>query len=502
MSATLDILVIGGGINGTGIARDAAGRGLRVLLCEKADLAAATSAASSKLIHGGLRYLEHYAFGLVRKALQERETLLAAAPHIIKPMRFVLPHHRGLRPAWLLRTGLFLYDHLGGRKVLPPSRGLTLRQHPAGAPLQAAYTRGFEYSDCWVDDARLVVLNALDAKERGAAILTRSACISARRREDYWEVELQGADGSRTTHRARALVNAAGPWVGEVLNRVSSPSGGGETMRLIKGSHIVVGKLFTGDHAYIFQHADGRVIFAIPYEDDFTLIGTTDLPYSGDLDQVRASEEEIHYLCSAASDYFRHPVTPADVRWSYAGVRPLYDDGSDNAAAVTRDYQLSLDAPATAAPLLSVFGGKITTYRKLAEQALAQLQTSLGFAGKSWTARVPLPGGDMPAADFERFCREMDDHYSWLPQRVRKRLLRAYGTRVRQLLGSATGTDDLGEYFGGGLYEAELNYLKTVEWAGCAEDVLWRRSKLGLHLSAAARKKVAEWFQKSADIAA
>ncbi|TQV67726.1 glycerol-3-phosphate dehydrogenase [Exilibacterium tricleocarpae] len=502
MAETLDILVIGGGINGTGIARDAAGRGLKVLLCEKADLAAATSSASSKLIHGGLRYLEYYEFGLVRKALIERETLLAAAPHIIKPMRFVLPHHRGLRPALLLRLGLFLYDHLGGRKVLPASKGLNLNRHPAGTPLKDEFTRGFEYSDCWVDDARLVVLNALDARERGAEILTRTTCAGARRNGGIWDVELQQADGSRKTYKTRALVNAAGPWVADVLNQVSPHSAKNKRMRLIKGSHIIVDKLFDGDHAYIFQNADGRIIFAIPYQDHFTLIGTTDVAYQGDLDTVSASDEETRYICAAASDYFKRAVVPADVRGTYSGVRPLYDDGSEDAASVTRDYVLNLDTADGAAPLLSVFGGKITTYRKLAEHVMSELQPLLGFSLKPWTARMALPGGDIPNADFDGFCGEMSTRYAWLPQPLLMRLLQAYGTRVDRLLGKAADTADLGEDFGGGLYEAELTYLKDTEWATCAEDVLWRRSKLGLHLPAAAHKKVADWFAKATEIAA
>ncbi len=498
----VDILVIGGGINGTGIARDAAGRGLKVLLCEKADLAAATSSASSKLIHGGLRYLEHYEFNLVRKALIEREALLAAAPHIIEPMRFVLPHHKGLRPAWLLRLGLFLYDHLGGRKLLPASKGLDLRSHPAGAPLKDEFSRGFEYSDCWVDDARLVVLNALDARERGAGILTHTACTGAERVGDLWQVALQGGDGKRHQYRARALVNAAGPWVAEVLGQISPQGSKDKRMRLIKGSHIVVDKLFDGEQAYIFQNADGRVIFAIPYQGAFTLIGTTDIPYQGNLDGVEASAEEIDYICAAAGKYFRQLLTPLDVRWSYAGVRPLYDDGSEDASAVTRDYQLNLEAPAGKAPLLSVFGGKITTYRKLAEHALAELQPGLGFTARDWTERVALPGGDIANADFDAFAERMSKRYTWLPRSILQRLLRAYGTRVQALIGSAAGMADLGEDFGGGLYEAELNYLKTTEWASCAADVLWRRSKLGLHLSAEAQEKVAGWFERSRDIAA
>ena len=487
-----DLLVIGGGINGAGIARDAAGRGLKVLLCEKGDLAGATSSASSKLIHGGLRYLEHYEFRLVREALREREVLLRNAPHIVWPLRFVLPHNARLRPAWMIRIGLFLYDHLGGRERLPASRSLDLRRSPAGAPLRETYVRGFEYSDCWVKDARLVVLNAVDAAERGATVLTRTACTAARRVEGQWEARIEptdGAGGARTV-RARALVNAAGPWVGAVMrDALHLPRG--PSLRLVKGSHIVVRRLYDGPQAYILQNADRRIVFVIPYERDFTLIGTTDVPYEGDPARVVASEAEIAYLCAAVGDYFRRPVTPAEVVRSFSGVRPLYDDRSRNPSAVTRDYVFDLETPEGRAPLLSIYGGKITTYRRLAEHALEKLLPSLGRAGKPWTATAPLPGGDMPGADFDAFLAGLKAERPWLPAPLAERYARAYGTRCARFLGGARSLADLGADLGGGLYAAELDYLRRVEWARTADDILWRRSKLGLHVSPETAQRLA-----------
>ncbi len=479
--AAVDLLVIGGGINGAGIARDAAGRGLRVLLVEQGDLAQGTSSASTKLIHGGLRYLEYYEFRLVREALKEREILLASAPHIIWPLNFVLPHEKSLRPAWMIRLGLFLYDHIGGRKRLPVSRGVDLRNDPAGAPLLPAFTRGFSYSDCWVEDSRLVVLNAMDAAERGAEILTRTRCVSARPAGGAWQVVLQDRSGARRTVTARGLVNAAGPWIAEVAETViGRPLD--EPIRLVKGSHVVVPKLFEGDHAYILQNEDRRIVFAIPYERRFTLIGTTDLDYLGDPAVVSISPEEVDYLTAVIGRYFRRGVGPQDVVWSYSGVRPLYDDHSRSASAATRDYVLRLDLP-DEAPLLSVYGGKITTYRKLSEHALEKLKPHYRKLGAAWTATAPLPGGDMPDADFERFHSAFRKARPWLPEALARRWTRAYGTRVEAMIGGADGLSGLGRHYGDDLYQCEIDYLVAREWAGSSADILWRRSKLGLHLA-------------------
>ncbi|MFO1147207.1 MAG: glycerol-3-phosphate dehydrogenase [Alsobacter sp.] len=478
-----DLAIIGGGINGCGIARDAAGRGARVVLFEQADLASATSSASTKLIHGGLRYLEHYEFRLVREALMEREVMWRLAPHIVWPLRFVLPHHRGLRPWWLLRLGLFLYDHLGGRKLLPPTRTLDLTSNEVGRSLKPLFTRAFEYSDCWVEDSRLVVLNARDAAERGARILPRTRVTGAQRERDHWIITTLDAEGQAGRYKARTLVNAAGPWVGEVLGGVVR-SNTRASVRLVQGSHIVVPKLFDHDRCYIFQNADNRIIFAIPYERDFTLIGTTDNDYRGDPAAVRASEAEIAYLCAAASEYFRKPVERAQVVWTYSGVRPLYDDGASKAQEATRDYVLTLDAPAGSAALLSVFGGKITTYRKLAEAALEKLQGHLAAASRpAWTAAAPLPGGDFPATGFEEAVATLRRTRPWLDAGLARRLVRAYGTRTGRLLGDAASMADLGPVFGADLTGAEVLYLMREEWAASAADILWRRSKLGLRLT-------------------
>ncbi|QGZ63551.1 glycerol-3-phosphate dehydrogenase [Paraburkholderia acidisoli] len=476
-----DLLVVGGGINGAGIARDAAGRGLSVLLCEQDDLASHTSSASTKLIHGGLRYLEYKEFGLVRKALQERETLLRAAPHIMWPLRFVMPHMPNLRPAWLIRMGLFLYDHLAKRELLPGSRGIDMRRHAAGAPLIDSIRRGFVYSDGWVDDARLVVLNALDAKERGATILTRTKLVSAQRNNGEWQALLRRADGSTFDVRARAVANAAGPWVGEVLHGALGREAR-HSVRLVKGSHIVTKRLFEHDHAYIFQNPDKRIIFAIPYEHDFTLIGTTDVEYRSDPAKVSIDGDETRYLCESINRYFKRHISPADVQWTYSGVRPLLEEeGAANASAVTRDYKLELDNTA-GAPLLSVFGGKITTFRKLAEEAAGLLCGALGHEANTWTAHEALPGGDIANARFEPFAQAFAKRHAWLPVALTRRYARAYGTRAERVIGPAQALADLGTEVAPGIYEAELRYLRDAEWATRAEDVLWRRSKLGLHV--------------------
>ena len=490
---TFDIAIIGGGINGAGIARDAAGRGWSVFLCEAQDLGSGTSSASTKLIHGGLRYLEYKEFRLVREALMEREVLWAIAPHIIWPLRFVLPHHTGLRPAWLLRLGLFLYDNLGGRKKLPPTRTVALRADPVGRMLKPAYTRAFEYSDCWVEDARLVVLNARAAHERGAEIAPRTRCVSGARVDGVWHLTVRDEQSGETrTVRAKALVNAAGPWVGDVLASVlrsNTPA----TVRMVQGSHIVVRRLYPEDHCYIFQNADGRIFFVIPYERDFTLIGTTDNDYKGDPKDVHATPSEIDYLCRAASEYFVHAVTPADVVWTYSGVRPLYDDGASAAQAATRDYVLTLDAPDGQAALLSIFGGKITTYRRLAEAALEKLAAHLpATTGRAagWTARERLPGGDFPIDGYDDLVARTRAAYPFLAEATARRLVRAYGTETATLLGDARLASDLGESFGADLTDAELRYLVAHEWVTTAADVVWRRSKLGLRLDAAQIERI------------
>lgn len=493
-SDTYDIAIIGGGINGTGIARDAAGRGLKVFLCEKNDLASATSSASTKLIHGGLRYLEHYEFRLVREALIEREVLLRAAPHIIWPLRFVLPHVKGLRPAWMIRLGLFLYDHLGGREKLPGSEGIKLKTHPAGKPLVAGMEKAFVYSDCWVQDARLVVLNAMDARNLGADIVTRTECVSAKRDGDVWNVTIRDEHGAEHTIRAKSLVNAAGPWCAELLeNRVEAKKKQG--IRMVQGSHIVVPKLFDHDYCYIFQNPDGRIVFAIPYEQNFTLIGTTDRDYKGDPSKVAISAEETEYLCKLANTYFEKKITTDDVVWAYSGVRPLYGDGSDDASKVTRDYVLEIDQGDHGAPLLNIYGGKITTYRKLAESAMSKLCPLLGRNDTRWTANKPLPGGDIPDADFERYLTAMHKKFPWIPDAQIYRYVQNYGTLTLNIVGEASDLKGLGQHLGDDVYECELRYLVDHEWAKSAEDVLWRRSKLGLHLSDETRNAIVQWFK-------
>ncbi|WP_408590135.1 glycerol-3-phosphate dehydrogenase [Novosphingobium sp.] len=493
---TVDLLVVGGGINGAGIARDAAGRGLSVLLIEQDDLAAHTSSASTKLIHGGLRYLEYGEFRLVREALIERERLLAMAPHIIWPLRFVLPQLNSPRPAWMVRLGLFLYDHLGGRKILPATETVDLRRSSLGQGLKPGTSKAFIYSDCWVEDSRLVVLNALDAAERGAQIAVGTRLVSARRDGALWRATVADTAGQHEV-TARALVNAAGPWVEDVLQRTAAARQD-RGVRLIKGSHIVVPRLYDGDHAFLLQNPDKRVVFAIPYEGHFTLVGTTDEPWVGAPGRATISEGETSYLIETINRYFTRGLTPDDVAWSYAGIRPLYDDHAANASAVTRDYVLDVDGDVAAgtAPLLSVFGGKITTYRKLAEHALEKLVPFFPLAPGAWTAGAPLPGGDIPGADFEAFVAELCAERPALPRPLLWRLARAYGTRVEQLLGTARTVADLGPDFGGGLTGAEVAYLAAHEWARSADDILYRRSKLGLHVPPGTAQAVDAWLRE------
>ncbi len=483
--AVFDLAIIGGGVNGCGIARDAAGRGNSVFLCEMNDLASGTSSWSSKLVHGGLRYLEFYEFRLVREALIEREVLWRIAPHIIHPLRFVLPHHGGLRPAWLLRLGLFLYDHIGGRKLLPSTRTLDLTRDAVGRPLQAGrFLRGFEYSDCFVDDARLVALNAIDAQAHGAVIRARTRAVTLEAEDGIWRVGLENTlTGECSVIAARVLINAGGPWVEDVLTRGSGIRAKAH-VRLVQGSHIVVPRLYTHDRAYTFQNSDGRIVFVIPYQDDFTLIGTTDRDYEGDPSQVKATAEEIDYLCRSASDYLATTVKPSNVVWSYAGVRPLYDDGVSEARAATRDYVLELDV-ANGAPLLSIFGGKITTYRRLAEAALERLAPHLHGQARppGWTATASLPGGDFDVTGLAALTAGLAHDYPFLSPAHARRLAQAYGTRARRWLGRAQSMADLGETFGATLTAAEVEYLMREEWAATADDVVWRRSKLGLRLS-------------------
>jgi glycerol-3-phosphate dehydrogenase len=492
--ADFDLFIIGGGINGCGIARDAVGRGFSVCLAEMRDLASGTSSGSTKLIHGGLRYLEHYEFRLVREALMEREVLWANAPHIIWPLRFVLPHHKGLRPAWLLRLGLFLYDHLGGRKLLPPTRALDLRSDKAGIPLKPGSARAFEYSDCWVNDARLVVLNARDAARRGAVIRTRTRVTSAVRQNGHWQITLLDEHtGASNTVTARLLVNAAGPWVDRVIGGAVGRNDV-HNVRLVQGSHIVVRKLYDHDRCYIFQNADGRIIFTIPYEQDFTLIGTTDQDYQGDPAEVKITGAEVDYLCAAASEYFSRKVTSDQIVWTYSGVRPLFDDGASKAQEATRDYVLKVDGSAEEGALINVFGGKITTYRRLAESMLEKVEELLGKRKPAWTHGASLPGGDFPVNGFDTLCARIKSHHSFLSERQARRLVRLYGTDAAALLSGARTASDLGRPFGADLYEREVAWLMDHEWALTAEDVVWRRTKLGLLLGAAEIAALDEWM--------
>ncbi|HTL75389.1 MAG TPA: glycerol-3-phosphate dehydrogenase [Casimicrobiaceae bacterium] len=494
-----DLLVIGGGINGVGIARDAAGRGLSVLLVEKDDLAAHTSSASTKLIHGGLRYLEHYEFRLVAEALAERELLLGVAPHIIEPLLFVLPHEPHLRPAWMIRAGLLLYDRLGGRMTLPKSFGVRLDASDYGAGLRPRFRKGFVYADARVDDARLVVCNALDARARGADIRVRTTLTHAQRENGLWRATLRDAGGAASEVTARALVNAAGPWVRAVLGDLAGvPVTAG--VRHVKGSHITVPRVHDKPHAYILQNADNRIVFVIPYQQRYSLIGTTDVPVER-YAHPEISEEETNYLLSIANTYLQRPLSASDIVWTYSGVRPLYDDGSRDPSAITRDYVLQLEASRDAtgaplAPVLSIFGGKITTYRKLAEAALAELKPFFPAMGVAWTQKPPLPGGDLPNRDRDAWLAELARRYPALPGDVLRGLGRRHGTRVLTILGDARAPADLGIDFGNGLTEREIGYLQRDEWASTADDVLWRRTKCGLGMTREARERVAEWMAR------
>ena len=495
-----DLLVVGGGINGVGIARDAAGRGWKVALVEQDDLASHTSSWSTKLIHGGLRYLEQYEFRLVRESLGEREVLLRAAPHLVRPMRFVLPHSPAQRPLWVIRLGLLLYDRLGGRVSLPRSGRVKLGDTPEGRPLQPWVKAAFTYADCWVDDSRLVVLNAIDARERGATIETRTRCTGAVRRQGHWVAELEDTrTGKRRTMAARALVNATGPWVSRFLQdqlHFNTPS----KVRLVKGSHIVVPKLYEGDHPYILQNDDGRIVFVIPYEGRYALIGTTDIPFEGEPREVRISPAETDYLCRVVNRYLRSEIAPAQVVWSYSGVRPLYDDARANPSAVTRDYVFDVSREGEdEAPLLSVFGGKLTTYRKLAGHGLAKLEPLLGRQSRPWTRAAVLPGGDLPEGGFDRFLVGLGRTYPFLDPGTTYRLARAYGTRVERFLQGAKSRADLGRDLGRGFHEAELEYLVREEWVKEAQDVLWRRTKLGIEADAGFRERVAACLPSRAD---
>jgi glycerol-3-phosphate dehydrogenase len=491
-----DLAIIGGGINGCGIGRDAAGRGLSVFLCEQDDLANGTSSASTKLIHGGLRYLEYYEFRLVREALREREVLLNAAPHIIWPLRFILPHHKGLRPAWLIRLGLLLYDNIGGRKMLPGTTSVNLLTDVAGQPLKKNFSRGFEYSDCWVMDSRLVTLNAMDAAAKGAEINTRTPLLAARRTGKTWKLTLlDKGTGREFEIEAKVLINASGPWLDELLPHISH-SETKEHIRMVKGSHIIVNRLFDHERAYIFQNADGRIIFAIPYENEFTLIGTTDVDFDGDPGKVNISPDEIDYLCKAASEYFIKEIGKDDVVSSFSGIRPLFDDGKSEAKAATRDYVLRLDTGNDEAPLLSIYGGKITTYRKLAESVLARVAPFLPEMKPEWTEKNHLPGGDFHPDDFDREVTKLMNRCPFLERGLARRLFRTYGTRAYAMTDRIQAESDQGPAFGHDLYAFEVDYLIEYEWAKCAEDVLWRRTKLGLFLSGAEAEELNSYINK------
>jgi glycerol-3-phosphate dehydrogenase len=496
MKELYDLLVIGGGVNGTGIARDAAGRGLSVLLCERGDLAEGTSSRSTKLIHGGLRYLEYYEFRLVREALIEREVLLRAAPHIVWPMRFVLPHSPEQRPVWMIRMGLFLYDHLGGRERLPGTRKLDLRRDPEGEPIKETYGTAFEYSDCWVDDARLPVLNALDAAAHDADIRVRTELVSARRQDGLWQAVLADADGTERQVAARGLVNAAGPWVEAVIQRIvgATPA---RRVRLVKGSHLVLPRFWSGGQAYLLQNDDGRVLFIIPYEHDLALVGSTDIPFEGDAADVTMDDAERDYMLRAINRYTRRQFNAADILHAYSGVRPLYDDNAANPSAVTRDYVFDIEDEAGRAPLLSVFGGKLTTFRRLAEHAMQKLLAFYPGATGNWTANAKLPGGDMPNADYDTYVATLRVRRPWLADDLAQHYARLYGTRAEALLDGAKQPADLGRHFGGRLYEIEADFLRRTEWATSANDILARRTKHHLHMTAEQRDEFATWMERA-----
>ncbi len=489
-----DLLIIGGGINGAGIARDAAGRGFSVCLCEAGDVGSGTSSASTKLVHGGLRYLEHNEFRLVREALMEREVLWRLAPHIIWPMRFVLPLHRGMRPSWLIRLGLLMYDHLGGRKLLPGTKTLDLTTDEAGKVLKREFRKAFEYSDCWVEDSRLVVLNLRDAEKRGADIRPRTKVTKAHRQDGKWQATLKDArTGKLSAVTASLIVNASGPWVDEVLKTVFGRNNP-DNVRHVRGSHIVIAKKFSHQRAYIFQNTDGRVIFAIPYERDFTLIGTTDEEHGDAMTPPKITGAEIDYLCRTASAYFIEPVEKSDIVWTYSGVRPLYDDGVSKAQEATRDYVIRRDKQLGDGMLINIFGGKITTYRRLAEAMMAEIEETLGRRGKSWTGGAPLPGGDFPPTGYDRLVAEIAKEFPTIDRSLLERLVRAYGTEASKLLAGVNALADLGRHFGHGIYEAELRYLADFEWAKTGEDVLFRRTRMGIKMNAKEQAAVEDWF--------
>ena len=494
-----DLFIIGGGINGCGIARDAQGRGYSVFLAEMNDLASGTSSWSTKLIHGGLRYLEHYEFRLVRESLMEREVLWANAPHIIWPLRFVLPHHKGLRPAWFLRLGLLIYDHLGGRKLLPATRTLDMQEDISGKPLKPLFSKAFEYSDCWVNDARLVALNACDAAERGAQIRTRTKVVKAERKNGLWNVTIRAQSGVEETICARMLINAGGPWVDQIIAATLGKNDV-HNVRLVQGSHIVVKRMFEHEKCYIFQNADNRIIFAIPYERDYTLIGTTDQDYKGDPKDVAITEGETDYLLNAASEYFKKPVRREDIVWTYSGVRPLFDDGASKAQEATRDYVLKTEGAPSEGVVLNIFGGKITTYRRLAESVLEKVEAVLGAKNRSWTKTATLPGGDFPALGFEAEVHRLQTDYAFLNTRQATRLMRLYGTKSRVFLGNAGSTADLGQQFGPDLTGAEVDYLIRNEWATSADDVLWRRTKAGLGIDSEAIARLRTFIENHSQI--
>ncbi len=492
-----DVLVIGGGVNGCGIARDATGRGLKVALVEQSDLASATSSASTKLFHGGLRYLEYYEFGLVRKALKEREVLLNNMPHISWPMRFVIPHLSGMRPRWMLRAGLFLYDYIGGRKILRPTKKINFSKSLLGEPLEDEIKVGFEYSDCWVDDARLVVLNARDAADRGANIMTRTRFVSAKDKDGEWTVSLKDMNTGKTrTVKARVLINAGGPWVKDIIEkRVKAETN--EGIRLVRGSHIVVNKIYEHDRAYFFQNSDGRLVFTIPYENDYTLIGTTDADHAGDPSTAKCSDEEAAYLCEIASRNFKKDILPNDVVWSYAGVRPLHDNEKGDASAASRDYQIKVRRINDTAPMINIFGGKITTYRKLSEEVVAELAPFTRMIGKPWTHNAHLPGGDFAFAQKDELIAQFRWDFPFLEEEQMRRMFKAYGTQAAEMLHGLTSVKEMGKDFGAGLTEIEVKWLMDREWAQTAEDVIWRRTKLGLRLSDKQIAKLDAWMQKA-----